>query len=237
MVLQCKRRQFDQRAMLYLRDAHTGAVSRGAAAGFTGAFEIVAAGRPGVVAEKRRLNFALLRFLGYPIDPMGACWNPRNLQTPRSQRSLCGPRVCLNPEHGLFGQALGAGEGREAGSAGAGQGGQDKVELLARVAWVATQVSLRLDSALVVDAGPLGGFGCFGLCLGGGSHERNQRIPDSALHRVGGGAIERHAVDDRLDDDSAAHELPDRVHHVGVVTPKAVNPANHERVACAQHVE
>jgi hypothetical protein len=33
--------------------------------------------------------------------------------------------------------------------------------------------------------------------------------------------------------DAAAHELPDRVHHVGVVTPKAINPANDERVACA----
>jgi hypothetical protein len=37
--------------------------------GFTGTFEIVATGRPGVVAEKRRPNFAPLGFLGYPIDP------------------------------------------------------------------------------------------------------------------------------------------------------------------------
>jgi hypothetical protein len=41
----------------------------------------------------------------------------------------------------------------------------------------------------------------------------------------------------RLDDDSAAHELPDRVHHVDVITPKAVDPANYERVTCAKHVE
>jgi hypothetical protein len=32
--------------------------------GFTGSFEIVAAERPGVVAKKRRPNFAPLRFLG-----------------------------------------------------------------------------------------------------------------------------------------------------------------------------
>jgi hypothetical protein len=87
----------------------------------------------------------------------------------------------------------------------------------------------------MVDAGPLGGFGCLGLCRG--RKEGYQRVPNGPLHRISGGAIERHAVDDRLDNDSAAHELPDRVHHVGVVPPRAVNPANDERVACAQHVE
>src|SRR5215475_7751017 len=64
-----------------------------------------------------------------------------------------------------------------------------------------------------------------------------RRIADGLLHRVCGAAVECHPVDDRLDDDSAAHELADRVHHVRVVTPQAVNPANDERVACAQHVE
>jgi hypothetical protein len=56
-------------------------------------------------------------------------------------------------------------------------------------------------------------------------------------HRVRRAAIERHAVDDRLDDDSAAHKLPDGVHYIGAVTPKAANPTNDERVACAEHVQ
>jgi len=101
----------------------------------------------------------------------------------------------------------------------------------------ASQVCVVLYHSAVVDTGALGRLGCLGLCLCRGCHEGDERIADSLLHRVRGAAIERHAVDDRLDDDSAAHELPDRVHHVGVVTPKAVNPANDERVACAQYVE
>jgi hypothetical protein len=39
------------------------------------------------------------------------------------------------------------------------------------------------------------------------------------------------------DNDPTTHEFADRVNHVGVVTPKAVNPANDERVTRAQHVE
>jgi hypothetical protein len=62
--------------------------------------------------------------------------------------------------------------------------------------------------------------------------EGDQRIADGHLHRFRGAAIERHAVDDSLDDNSSAHELADRVHHVGVV----VNPAHAQRVAVAQHV-
>jgi hypothetical protein len=62
----------------------------------------------------------------------------------------------------MFRQVLGAGDGREAGSTGAGQGGQDTVELLACVARFASQVCAGLRSALMVNAGPLGGLGCLG---------------------------------------------------------------------------
>jgi hypothetical protein len=94
-----------------------------------------------------------------------ALGNRPDLQTPHNQRRLCGPRVCLDAVHGLFGQALGVGDDREAGAGGARQGGQNAVELLARVARLATKVRARRCAALMVDAGPLGGLGRLGLCL------------------------------------------------------------------------
>jgi hypothetical protein len=56
-----------------------------------------------------------------PLKPVGFCWGPPNrsryplalrLQTPRNQRSLCGPRVLLQSEYRLLGQALVLGDGR-----------------------------------------------------------------------------------------------------------------------------
>jgi len=68
-------------------------------------------------------------------------------------------------------------------------------------------------------------------------HERYQRVPDGFLDRVGRCAVERHHVDDGLDDDASPHELPDDIAHIVVVAPEAINPANHEHVAGPQLVE
>jgi hypothetical protein len=46
----------------------------------------------------------------------------------------------------------------------------------------------------MVDAGPLRCFCCFSLCLCCRRQEGYQRVPNGALHRIGGGAIECHAV-------------------------------------------
>ena len=56
------------------------------------------------------------------------------------------------------------------------------------------------------------------------------------LHRVLGGPVEGHAVDDGADDDAAPHELADGVAHILIVAAKAVHPAHYQRVACPQHV-
>jgi hypothetical protein len=53
----------------------------------------------------------------------------------------------------------------------------------------------------MVYTGMLRGLGWLGLRLCHGCHEGDRRIPDGLPHRVLGAAIERHAVDDCLDDD------------------------------------
>jgi hypothetical protein len=131
----------------------------------------------------------------------------------------------------------GAGDGREAGGAGAGQGGHDTVELLARVTRLAAKVGFRLDTALVVDASALCGFRGLGLRLGSSGHERDECIADSLLHRVLCRTVKGHSVNDRLDDDTAPHELADGVANISIVAPKPIDPAHHERVSRPQHVE
>jgi hypothetical protein len=88
-------------------------------------------------------------------------------------------------------------------------------------------------SALMVNADPLGGLGCLGLCLCRGCHEGDERIADGLLHRV----RERHAVDDRLDDDSTTQELTNRVNQVGVVATKPIDPTHDQGISSPQHVE
>jgi hypothetical protein len=118
---------------------------------------------------------------------------PPDLQTPYAQRGRCDLWVRFDAADGLFRQVLGAGDmverlGELRLDAGAGQGAQDTVELLARVTRLAAKVGYRLDPALVVDTGALGGFGRLGLCRG--RHEGDERIADGLLHRVRGAAIE-----------------------------------------------
>ena len=83
----------------------------------------------------------------------------------------------------------------------------------------------------VGDSGFLRFFRDFRLGLGCCSHERYQRIAYRLLHRVGGRSVEYHPIDDCLDADTATDELPYRVGHVLVISPKSVNPAHHQRVS------
>jgi hypothetical protein len=53
--------------------------------------------------------------------------------------------------------------------------------------------------------------------LRGRSHERYQRVAHGLGDGVGGGAVERHTVDDGADDDASAHECSDGVAHVVVI--------------------
>jgi hypothetical protein len=50
-----------------------------------------------------------IRDCAWPIVTRGPA-GPPDLQTPRNQRSLCGPRLRLDAIHSLFGQALGVGD-------------------------------------------------------------------------------------------------------------------------------
>lgn len=49
--------------------------------------------------------------------------------------------------------------------------------------------------------------------------------------------LERHAVDNRLDDDTAPHELADGVANISVVAAKPIDPSHHERIPSPQHIE
>jgi len=87
------------------------------------------------------------------------------------------------------------------------------------------------------DASPLRFLGCFGLGLCGRGHEGDQRIADGLLHRVLGGPVERHGVDDGADHNAAPHELPDGISHVGVVAAETIDPAHHKGVPSPELVE
>src|SRR5215470_4580759 len=87
------------------------------------------------------------------------------------------------------------------------------------------------------DASPLSVLRRLGLCLGSRGHERYQRVPHGLLDGVGRLAVEREAVDDRLDNDALLHEGPDSLRHVIVIPAQPVYPAHDEHVATAQDVE
>jgi hypothetical protein len=71
------------------------------------------------------------------------------------------------------------------------------VEPSARIARLAPKVRSVTVLLRMLDTGPLSGLPRFGLCLSGGGHERNQRVPHGLLHGVLGRAIEDEAVDSR----------------------------------------
>src|SRR5262249_35280472 len=83
----------------------------------------------------------------------------------------------------------------------------------------------------------LGELGCLGLCLPERRHERDQRIAHGLLHRVFGGAVERHVVDDGADDDAAPHQCLDGVNHILVIAAEAVDPADYARVTSTELVQ
>jgi hypothetical protein len=89
----------------------------------------------------------------------------------------------------------------------------------------------------VGDTGLLGEPRRLGLRLPERRHERDQRVPYRLFHRVGGGAVEGHVVDDSPDDDAAPHQRLDCVDHILVITPQAIDPADHEGVASPEFVE
>ena len=114
--------------------------------------------------------------------------------------------------------------------------GPHGVELSPGVAGLAAAVCI-VPGLGVGDAGALRFLGRLGLGLGRRAHESDERIPHGLLHRVLGGAVEDQAVDDRADDDAAAHQLTDGVGHVLVVAAKPVDPPDHKYVAAPEHVE
>jgi hypothetical protein len=121
------------------------------------------------------------------------------------------PGVLLRSEHRLLRQALRLRDGREARRARAVESEPDAVERRPVIGRLAPPGTRGLRSALMVDAGPLRRLRCVGLRLSGGGHEGDKRVADGLLHWVRGAAIERHPVYHCLDDDTAAHELADRV--------------------------
>jgi len=139
-------------------------------------------------------------------------------------RHISRGRVLLNAECRLLANTLGLGDGSQGWRVGAVERCVDTDERGSVTGWLAAKVCVGLRSALMVDTGALGGLGCLGLCRG--RHEGDERIADGLLHRVRAAAIERHAVDDRLDDDASAHELAYRVNHVGVVATKPIDPTH-----------
>ena len=63
------------------------------------------------------------------------------------------------------------------------------------------------------------------------------RVTHGHLHGVLRGPVENQIVDHGAHDHAAAHELPDRVANVRVVTPETVHPPDNESVPAAKEVE
>src|SRR5712664_125629 len=93
----------------------------------------------------------------------------------------------------------------------------DPRELFAAIRWLSPQIDAISVGLRVGDTGLLGEPRRLGLRLPERRHERDQRVPYCLFHRVGGGAVEGHVVDDGPDHDAAPHERPDGIDHILVV--------------------
>jgi hypothetical protein len=76
------------------------------------------------------------------------------------------PRVLLQPEDRLLGEALGPSNSPKARRLGAGQHCADTLKGGTIIARLAAKVSVGLRTALMIDAGPLGGLGGLGEMRG-----------------------------------------------------------------------
>src|SRR5580700_1027715 len=142
-------------------------------------------------------------------------------QSPRYQGALSRGRVIFDPINGLPAQLRRLRDLRNPYRLLADHA-LDDIVLRPRVGGLPTEVGAVLAASHMLDTSPLSRLGCFGLCLGGRRHEANQRISNSLLHRIFGGAIEREVVDDGPDHNAAPHELPDGVANILIVSAEAI---------------
>jgi hypothetical protein len=158
------------------------------------------------------------------------------LDAPSGQSGLSAHWVILDPIDSLPGEA-----GDPSNIADAIRFAQQRarvLELLSAVARLTSLIGARVSIGLCVrNASALGFLRGLGLSLRSRSHERDQRVTDCALHGLLGGSVKRNAVDHRSDHDAPLHELANGLANVLVVAAKAINPANHQRVARPQYVE
>src|SRR5260370_2063582 len=113
----------------------------------------------------------------------------------------------------------------------------DPRELFAAIGWLPPQIDAMTIGLRVGYTGLMGELRRLGLCLPERCHEADQRVPYRLFHRVGGGAVEGHVVDDGSDDDAAPHDCLDCVDHILVISSKAVQPPYDEHVASPEFVE
>jgi len=69
------------------------------------------------------------------------------------------------------------------------------------------------------------------------SHKAAQSASHGLRHRVFGGAVKDHAVDDRVDDHAWGHERPDGVGYILAIAPETVNPPHHRHVTGMREVK
>src|SRR5262249_24473801 len=152
--------------------------------------------------------------------------------TPCRQRGFSRSRIIFDTVDGLASKLCGSGD--HANAYGFPEHRLRILELLAAVAWLATPVGSPVPIRLRLrDASALRFLGGFRLGLRSRCDEGDERVTDSALHRVLGGTVERDAVDHRADDNAAPYELADRVADVLVVSAKSIDPPHDQRVAAA----
>jgi hypothetical protein len=125
------------------------------------------------------------------------------ITSPKQPKHLSTRRLALDPIDGLSGQASFIRDVSDAHRL-LPQHGAHSIEMIARVAWLAAEVSALVIPLRVLDTGPLRRLGGLSLGLRGRRHEGDQRVTNCLLHRVLRGTVEREVVNHSADHNATA---------------------------------